>query len=164
MGRRARLCGLILVGLIALLLTSCGTESDIRIGQIMPAFKLSSLDGSSVSSASFRGQPLIINFWATWCGPCRYEIPTLRKIARQTSVTVIGITIDSDDVAAIRAFAESHAIDYPVLLGDRELAQRFGVRAIPYTLVVDSSHNIVSMHTGVVSERVLERDLQRLGK
>ena len=145
-------------------LTGCqpATEhDDIEIGSAIPEFQLARLDGDVVSSSSYRGGPVVLNFWATWCRPCVKEIPTLRTLAEHSNAQVVTIAIDKGGADVVRPFVEKHGIGYTVLLGDREIFKRFDGWAIPYTLVLDSSLRIVSMHRGYVSLRSLERDLRR---
>ena len=106
---------------------------------------------------------MVLNFWATWCRPCVKEIPTLNAIAGRSSARVVTIAIDDGGASVVEPFVERHGIDYTVLLGDREVFQRFNGWAIPYTLVLDSSLRIVSFRRGYVSLRSLERDLRRAG-
>ena len=150
--------------LAALLLTSCRAaprHSDIAVGMEIPAFELPALGGDEVSSESYLGKPTVLNFWATWCGPCVKEIPTLKAIHRDSPANVVTIAIDEQGESIVRPFVEKHGIDYPVLLGDTELFRRYNGTGIPYTLILDASHRIVKVHRGYVSLRSIERDLRR---
>ncbi len=148
----------------ALLLAACPVaprHDDVRIGKALPAFELPALDGQEVSSASYLGEPVVLNFWATWCGPCKKEIPTLKAIHRDSPAQVVTIAIDEEGESIVRPFVEKYGIDYPVLIADTKFFRRYNGSAVPYTLVLDSSHKIVSMHRGFVSMRTIERDLRR---
>ncbi len=152
------------LAIAALLLAACQQalpHDDVRIGEVMPEFRLAALSGEEVSSASYLGKPVVLNFWATWCGPCEKEIPTLKAIHRDSSAKVVTIAIDVEGESIVRPFVEKHGIEYPVLIGDPEVFRRYNGSAVPYTLVLDASHKIVSMHRGFVSMRSLERDLRR---
>lgn len=154
------------LGLACGLLPGCGridAPAALEIGQPAPEFELPALDGGTVSSRSYLGQPLIVNFWATWCGPCLHEIPVLQEIERTAGVAVVAIALDEDGEAVVRPFVEKHRMEYTVLLGDPETFARYGGWAIPYTLLLDAAHNVVAIHRGLVSERTLERDLHRIG-
>lgn len=155
----------ILLALSLLCVAGCGgvapRHDDIKVGLPIPEFRLTSLDGSVVESADLKGQPVVLNFWATWCGPCVREIPTLQELHRTDSVRVISIALDDGGAAIVRPFVERHGIDYPVLLGNQQIFQRFNGYAIPYTFVLDSSSRIVKVHRGLVSSRRLERDLRQ---
>ena len=160
--RRPRPTALVL-SLLALAMSSCfkARHPDVKVGLPIPEFELTSLDGKSISSSSYLGTPVVLNFWATWCGPCVREIPTLQAIDRDSAARVVSIAIDQGGAREVRPFADQHGIEYTVLLGDSQLLKRFNGWAIPYTLVLDSSLRIVRMHRGLVSLRTLERDLRR---
>jgi cytochrome c biogenesis protein CcmG/thiol:disulfide interchange protein DsbE len=134
---------------------------DIQIGEPIPDFELPALGGGEVASASLAdGRPVVLNFWATWCGPCRREIPTLRELQRSGEARVVSISV-GEEPGVVAPFVERHGIDYPVLLADHAFFRSFNGDAIPYTLVLDPSLRIVRMHRGYVSRRQLERDLRR---
>lgn len=148
----------------ALLLNACqpgGTHPDIRVGSPIPEFEISTLQGDSVASSSYLGRPVVLNFWATWCGPCVKEIPTLKTLDQDSTAQVVTIALDAGGADIVQPFVDRHSIGYPVLLGDMKLFQRFNGYAIPYTLVLNASLEIVSMHRGYVSLRTLERNLRR---
>lgn len=152
---------LVLLGLLAGSCWRGPLHDDVRVGSPIPDFSLPALDGRMVTSDSLSGSPVVLNFWATWCRPCLKEIPTLNAIAGGSSARVVTIAIDDGGAGVVEPFVAKHGIDYTVLLGDKELFQRFNGWAIPYTLVLDSSLRIVSLHRGYVSLRSLERDLRR---
>ncbi len=145
------------------LLSACRPASnpDFQVGEPIPDFTLSTLDGQVVSSSNLLGNPVVLNFWATWCGPCVKEIPTLKTLAKDSDAQVVTIAIDDNGAAAVKPFVDKHDIEYTVLLGDSALFKRFNGWAIPYTLVLDSSLQVVSFHRGYVSLRTLERELRR---
>ena len=147
-----------------LLLASClvaPRHPDIAIGETIPAFELPAVGGAEVSSQSYLGKPMVLNFWATWCGPCVKEIPTLKALHRDSPANVVSIAIDEQGASIVGPFVEKHGIDYPVLIGDTELFRRYNGTGVPYTLILDASHKIVKMHRGYVSLRSIERDLRR---
>lgn len=159
--RRAILLALGLCGLLCWLLACQPPPGrDLAVGQTIPEFELPRLDGEMVSSSSYLGGPVVLNFWATWCGPCVKEIPTLNTLDRESSAQVVTIAIDNN-ADLVPPFVEKHGIGYTVLLGDEEVFGRFSGRSIPYTLVLNSSLRVVGMHRGYVSLRSLELDLLR---
>lgn len=147
--------------LLPLVVLACGEQSTIRKGSIVPDFELVGLDGETVTRDSLEGKPVVINFWATWCGPCTKEIPALKEVDRSGEAEVVAISLDEQGEAVVRTFVERHQIDYTVLLNGSEVFEQFEGWAIPYTLVLDSSLEVVSIHHGLVSRRTLERNLQR---
>jgi thiol-disulfide isomerase/thioredoxin len=120
----------------------------------LPAFSLSDLSGKSTSIDAWSGKSLVINFWATWCAPCRREIPLLKALATDWAgrdLTVIGIALDYAD--KVRPFAERFKIDYPVLIGEQdalEVAAKFGMDspALPFTVFTDRRGEIVALFVG----------------
>ncbi len=153
----------LLLAVLALCIASCQPQHpDIWLGNVIPEFTLPSLAGGDVSIDSYQGgPPVVLNFWATWCSPCVTEIPALQAIARDAGAEVVSIAIDTEGAPVVRPFVERHGIEYTVLLDDGSTFARFNGYAIPYTLVLDSSLEIVKMYRGAVSLRSLERDLVR---
>ena len=97
-----------------------------------PTWTLEDLAGGSVSLAELRGRPVVIDFWATWCAPCEFQIPVLNQLDERYGdrVEVVGIAVDADGREAVAPFAAEHRIAYRVLLGDEDLAQRYGARRL----------------------------------
>jgi thiol-disulfide isomerase/thioredoxin len=151
--------------LLAVALAACqpAGHPDVKVGLPVPAFELTAVDGSKVKSDSFLGAPVVLNFWATWCGPCLQEIPVLQAIERSQLAKVVAISID-EDPTLVGPFVERHGMDYTVLLGGPEVFARYNGSAVPYTLVLDSELHIVRMTKGMVSMRAIERDLRRAQK
>jgi len=141
------------------------TQATEIVGQPLPAFELTDLDGNTRSIRDWRGQVMLINFWATWCAPCRREMPDLMALQEELAgqVTVIGIALDFPE--AVTAFVEDLGIKYPVLIADdlagtqlvRQLGNANGL--LPYSLFVDRKGNIHSIKLG---ELTLEQARQRL--
>ncbi|MCP4657114.1 MAG: TlpA family protein disulfide reductase [bacterium] len=152
---------LVAVGLLALLGGGCGgVAAPLRVGQQAPEFSLPTLDGGELSSSSLLGgEPIILNFWATWCQPCLKEIPELKEMAANPEVRVVGIALDEEGVRAVKPFVEHHGLDYTMVLGNQEVFQRFSGFSIPFTLVLDPSWKIVNIHRGPASCEELEADL-----
>lgn len=129
------------------------------------AASLTDLNGQSTTLAAYRGKPLIVNFWARWCGPCKVEIPELVSLRKRASgVEVIGLNVESN-VATVRDFAYAYDINYPVFL-TREpglsLMQTLGntKSVLPYTLILDGSGHIVGSHIGAMTRERLDAAVQ----
>jgi thiol-disulfide isomerase/thioredoxin len=118
-----------------------------------PAFSLRDLDGHPISLARFRGSVVLLNFWATWCAPCRAEIPrliALQKTLGGRGLRVVGISLD-DDPAPVRPAYEELRMNYPVAIGDARLAERYGgILGLPATFLVDCDGRIASKHSGEI--------------
>lgn len=141
----------------------------LTIGEVAPPFELESLGGGTLKSQSLAGELVVVNFWATWCGPCRHEIPALKQLDADPEVRVVSINLDMDGAKGgapgeVGRFVERNRIGYTVLLGDEEVAARYRVGAIPTTVVLDRAQNVVSVYRGLVSRRTLEDALDRARK
>lgn len=120
----------------------------------LPDFSLNDLSGKATSIAAWSGKSLVINFWATWCAPCRREIPLLKTVAADWAgrdLTVVGIAVDYAD--KVREFAGRFKIDYPLLIGEQdalEVAAKFGMDspAFPFTVFTDRRGEIVALFVG----------------
>lgn len=153
----------LLVCLFVVTIAACsdvGNPEDVTVGNHAPTFSLKALDGSTVTSDSLKGNPVVLNFWATWCQPCLSEIPELKELASTSKVKIVGIALDEDGVKTIKPFVEKNGINYPVLVGDQEVFQRFNGVGIPYTLVLDSSQRIIKIYRGPTTKAALEQDLK----
>ncbi len=144
-----------------------GTVDDGAAEAVM-ATRLADLQGQSQPLGQWRGKVLVVNFWATWCTPCREEIPAfvrLQEKYRAQGLQFVGIAIDQRD--PVQAFAREFGMNYPVLLGGIEtveMSRRAGnhVGALPFTLIIDRSGKIVASKLGGVSEAKLQSMIESL--
>ncbi len=142
-----------------------GVAAPLRVGQQAPEFSLPTLDGGELHSSSLHGgEPVILNFWATWCQPCMKEIPELKEMAANPEVHVVGIALDEEGARAVKPFVDHHGLDYTIVLGNQEVFQRFSGFSIPFTLVLDPSWKIVNIHRGPASREDLDADLALISK
>ncbi len=142
-----------------------------------PAFDLDNLSGKKVSLASYRGKALLINFWATWCGPCRLETPWLVELRDKYAAQgfeVLGIDTEGDDVtpvdkagwakdeAAVDKFAQQMKVPYPMLLdGDSISRQYGGLDDLPTSFFVDRNGKVVAAQVGLTSESDIEGNIKK---
>jgi thiol-disulfide isomerase/thioredoxin len=130
-----------------------------------PAFTLKDLDGREISPASLRGKVVIVNFWATWCGPCRAEIPDLVALQEKYKDTlqVIGISEDEAGVEVVKRFAAEHKVNYPVAMTTPEMEKLFpGVGALPTSFILDRESRVVQKHVGMLTARTTEYEARHL--
>lgn len=146
-------------------------------GKPAPAFDLSDLSGDKVSLASYRGKALLINFWATWCGPCRIETPwivELRNKYAPQGFEVLGVDTEGDDLvpgdkagwakatAAARKFASQEEISYPMLLDGDSISRDYGgLDDLPTSFYVDRKGVVVAAQVGLTSEQDIESKIQK---
>ncbi|MEX1137751.1 MAG: TlpA disulfide reductase family protein [Bacteroidota bacterium] len=131
-----------------------------------PEFTLKNARGETVTLSSFKGKVVVVNFWATWCGPCRAEIPGFLDVYdqyRSKGLEILGISLDSDGWGSINQFVKKYEITYPVVLGDQETVRNYGgIEAIPTTFIVDKAGNIAVRHVGYMSTSDLLRRVKEL--
>src|SRR5437016_3530802 len=111
-----------------------GAIRFVKNPEPVPEFTLRDLDGQPISPAHWRGKVILLNFWATWCGPCRAEIPDLIQLQNKyrDQLQIIGLVVDDDDPQAIKKFVEQFGINYPVAIATDELRMEYGgIPALP---------------------------------
>jgi cytochrome c biogenesis protein CcmG/thiol:disulfide interchange protein DsbE len=120
-------------------------EKKMKGSDVAPNFSLKTLQGQEMDLASLRGKVVLIDFWATWCAPCRESIPHLAdlyKRHRENGFEVIGISVDKGDAEVVRRFSRSVDIPYPVLMASEEVTRNYGVTALPTTFLIDPEGKI----------------------
>ena len=134
--------------------------------QVAPAWELKDLDGKAVKLSDFKGKVVLLNFWATWCPPCREEIPALIALQNQykdRGLVVIGVALDSPGAAKVKAFADRMKINYPVVMGDAKTLEAYGnFQAIPTTFFIDRAGNVAGQHEGGADQALFEAAVKPL--
>jgi len=135
-----------------------------EVGHTAPDFTLPTPDGGEIRLSDLRGRPVVVNFWATWCPPCRYEVPALEQAHRELGGDAIILGVDVQESAAtVQSFASEVGMTYPVVLDARaEVARAYRVRAYPTTYFIDSRGMITHVVTGPLNEPLLYTRLAEL--
>lgn len=156
-----------------ILLSSCSAEPSTNATpktskerKPAPEFTLGDANGSSVKLSDYRGKVVLLNFWATWCGPCTLEIPwfiDFEQEFKSRGFEVVGISMDDEGWAAIKPYVAEHKMNYRVLLGDDSVSQLYGgVEALPTTFIIDRDGKIASVHVGLAGKDEYLNEIQSL--
>ncbi len=134
--------------------------------RIAPPFALKDVSGNLYSSSRFAGKPTVINFFATWCPPCREEIPGFVDVYnrhKDKGFELIGISIETDSREELAGFLMNHRIEYKILLGDLATARAYGgVTSIPTTFFVGKDGQIKNVHVGYIGREDFDREVRKL--
>jgi peroxiredoxin len=157
----------------AILLVACSTSGPARAAvkpekdrKKAPEFKLQDSMGRTASLADYKGKVVLLNFWATWCGPCKIEIPWFAEFEQKhkdQGFAVLGVSMDEEGWDIVRPYLNHHKVNYRVLLGDDSVAALYGgVDALPTTFLIDREGRIAAVHVGLVSRSEYQNDLNVL--
>ena len=155
----------VIVGGMALLgaaLVPLARPKVVQPGSPAPAFKLAKLDGGLATLDDWRGQVVLLNFWATWCPGCVEELPALDKLYRangKDGFSVVAVSLDEKGRSEVSPFVKKLGLSFPILLADSRVAAAYRVLGLPTTYLVDRSGVIVKRYSGVVDPAVLENDI-----
>lgn len=131
-----------------------------------PGFSLQDANGKTVRLADFKGKVVLLNFWATWCGPCKLEIPWFTEFQEKqgaAGLVVLGVSLDDEGWKAVKPFLEKMTVNYTVVLGDDAVAAKYGgVDSLPETLLLDQQGRIAARHVGLTPKATLETGIARL--
>ena len=131
-----------------------------------PDFSVKGLDGTEVKLSAYRGKVVMVNFWATWCVPCRFELPQILKLEsayHDKGLQIIGLSLDDPEPAEVSAFVKELKIDYPIGFSNAEILKDYGpVDAIPLTIIIDREGNVSSRHEGIMSYQEMEKSVKGL--
>jgi peroxiredoxin len=131
-----------------------------------PDFSLQSLEGKTVRLSDYRGKPVVLNFWATWCEPCKVEMPWFVDLQRQygpAGVQFLGVAMDDASTKDIAAFAESMKVNYPILIGKDSVGDDYGgVQFLPETFYIDRTGKVVDKAFGLKGRGEIEDNIKKI--
>ncbi|MCI5219473.1 MAG: TlpA family protein disulfide reductase [Candidatus Electrothrix sp. LOE2] len=153
--------------LCAVLLSALSILTERVTAAPMPDFTLpSAVDGKDISSDDFKGKVLLVTFFATWCPPCRQEIPSLIQLQKDLSAkgfSVLGLSLDDGDIDVVNKLVEHDKINYPVLMADSEVVSGFGgVSGIPTSFLVNHDGKMIRTYAGYVPHDLLRQDIEEI--
>ena len=145
-----------------------GPKNEQIMGGIAPDFDLKAIDGSSLKLSSLRGKAVLLNFWATYCEPCKVEMPWFVELQKQygpQGFQVVGVAMDDASADNVLAFAKKMGVNYPILLGQESVGQSYGgIPVLPTTIFIDRNGKVIAREFGLQSRSVfVEHIKQALG-
>src|SRR5580693_6409088 len=157
------------------LFTGCSsTPTTVKAASVKPAserreapdFALKDADGKTVHLSEYRGKVVLLDFWATWCDPCRLEIPWFMDLERKNKdrgFEVLGVSMDDEGWEVVKPFMKSVGMNYRVVIGNDETTQMYGgVDSLPSTFLIDRQGKIAAIHIGLASRKVFEDGVEEL--
>ncbi|MDE3074240.1 MAG: TlpA family protein disulfide reductase [Chloroflexota bacterium] len=163
--------GLLVAAPLAVALLAAGgwwylqrAPSTPAVGRVAPGFQLPSLDGKDMALNDFRGRPVLVNIWATWCGPCKEEMPTLQS-ASQSHPQLVVLGVDNAESAiVVRPYVNKVGVTFPILLDlDGSLIDRYRVVGTPTSYFVDKDGVMRAIHLGAMDAGTLKLELAKIG-
>jgi thiol-disulfide isomerase/thioredoxin len=161
--------------LVGLCLTGCNTTDQPKVlpkvkqnadRKAAPEFALKDVDGRSVSLADYKGKVVLLNFWATWCGPCKIEIPWFIEFEQKykdRGFAVLGVAMDEEGWEVVKPYLDQTRVNYRVVVGNDSVATLYGgVDSLPTSFVLDQDGRIAATHVGLVSKSDYENEISQL--
>lgn len=141
-------------------------KHDPSSRQAAPQFVLESPKGGVIKLSDYKGKIVVLDFWATWCAPCRKSIPDLIELKNDypsDQLEIIGISLDTDTKEMVPSFIEQQNINYPIAYGNMNIANEYGgIRSIPTSFVVDQEGRIYSSYVGYMPKNIYKSDIDKL--
>lgn len=160
-----------LLTLIAVLFVGCSRTRASKVKpekdrSLAPDFTLVDNTGKPVKLSDYRGKVVLLNFWATWCGPCKIEIPwfvDFQQTYKDRDFAILGVSMDDDGWESVRPYIRRSKINYQVVIGTEEISQQYGdVQSLPTTFIIDRDGRIAARHLGLISKSEYENEILQL--
>jgi peroxiredoxin len=132
-----------------------------------PDFTLTDAKGAPVKLSAYKGRVVLLDFWATWCTGCKVEIPwyvEFQSKYKKNGLSALGVSMDDDGWKSVKPFLQQHKINYPTVIGNWDMGDRFGFSSMPATLLIDRDGRIADLHVGMVDKAAFENEIQTLLK
>jgi len=156
----------ILAVLSIALLLAAKTSPAAEPKPVAPNWQLRDINGKPINLADFKGKVVILDFWATWCPPCRQEIPgfvTLQRKYQDKGLVIIGVSLDQQGPGVVKPFVRELGMNYPVVMGDEKIVSDYGgIEAIPTTFIIDRQGEVVTAHQGFTDNATFEAEIRPL--
>ena len=154
-------------------LAACSTTGPVKAEvkqekerKLAPDFTLTDINGKAVKLSDFKGKVVLLNFWATWCGPCKVEIPwfiEFQQTYKDKDLVVMGVSFDEDGWKSVKPYVEEKKMNYRVMIGDDAIAKAYGgVESLPTTLMIDKQGRVAQTHVGLVSKSNYKNEIEAL--
>jgi thiol-disulfide isomerase/thioredoxin len=133
-------------------------------GKVAPDFALQDLQGKQVKLSDFRGKAVLLNFWATWCGPCKVEMPWFVELQKQygpQGLQIVGVALDDSGKDAIQKYANEMGVNYTILQGQDSVGDAYGAIGLPTTYFIDRDGKIIDSASGLVSRSEIEDNIKK---
>ncbi|MFC4800643.1 thiol-disulfide oxidoreductase ResA [Neobacillus sp. GCM10023253] len=141
------------------------TKQKVAVGEKAPDFVLTDMDGNKHRLSDYRGQGVFLNFWGTWCPPCKKEMPYINNQYQQykdKGVQVLSIDIQESELQ-VNQFAEHYKLEFPIMIDtDKEVMTAYGINPLPATFLIDKNGEVVKYHTGEMTEKMVREFMEKI--
>ncbi len=162
--RKIAFAGALFIGAATWLMPGAITPPTLR--KPAPDFALQDNTGAALKLSSYKGKVVLLNFWATWCGGCKEEMPWFMEFEnkyKSSGLTIIGVSMDEEGWKIVKPFLQTHPLNYPVVVGTEDLAKKYNaVEALPVSALIDRNGRIAAAYTGKVDKINCENEIKTL--